>query len=57
MNFLSLGASAEEIRVQFNKESAKYWGYISDRTMGGISNGQAFLDEDKNNIFARLQVM
>jgi len=54
MNFVSLGASAEEIRVPFNKESAKYWGYISDRTMGGISNGQAFLDEDKNNIFARL---
>ena len=54
MNFVSLGALTEEIRVPFNKESAKYWGYISDRTMGGISNGQAFLDEDENKIFARL---
>ena len=54
MNFVSLGTSAEEIRVPFNKESAKYWGYISDRTMGGISDGQAFLDEDRDTIFARL---
>ena len=54
MNFLSSGTSAEEIRVPFNKKSAKYWSYISDRTMGGISNGKAFIDEDKNNIFARL---
>ena len=53
-NFLTLGLSAEGIRIFFNEESAKYWGYISDRTMGGISNGQAFLDEDKDTVFARL---
>ncbi len=49
-----LNANAKEIHISFNEESAKYWSYVSDRTMGGISNGQAFLDEDEYNIFARL---
>ena len=39
---------AEEIRIPFNTENAKHWGYISDRTMGGISDGQAFLDQDQD---------
>ena len=54
MNFATLDSFAEEIRFPFNKENSKYWGYISDTTMGGISNGQAFLDEDKDVTFARL---
>ena len=54
INLITSGSFAEEIRIPFNKENAKYWGYISDRTMGGISNGQAFLDEDRDTIFARL---
>ncbi len=54
LNFLALSSKAEEIRISFNKENAKYWGYISDRTMGGISNGQAFLDKDNDTLFARL---
>ena len=45
---------AEEIRIPFNTENAKHWGYISDRTMGGISDGQAFLDQDQDTVFARL---
>ena len=40
--------------VNFNKENAKYWQYISDQTMGGISQGQAFLDKDGDFYFARL---
>ncbi len=50
----SLIAKEESINITFTKENAKYWHYISDRTMGGISNGKAFLDEDKETIFARL---
>ena len=54
INCIVLNAYAEEIRIPFNEESAKYWGYVSDRTMGGVSNGQAFLDQDKDTIYARL---
>ena len=54
INFGTFASLADDIRITFNKESSKYWGYISDRTMGGISNGQAFLDVDKDIMFARL---
>ena len=54
MNFVPVNSIAEEIKIPFNKEIAQYWGYISDRTMGGISVGQAFLDQDKDAVFARL---
>tara|TARA_B110000014_G_scaffold216615_1_gene170803 strand:+ start:712 stop:1266 length:555 start_codon:yes stop_codon:yes gene_type:complete len=47
-------AAEEEIQFQFNKENAKYWQYISDKTMGGISDGQAVLEQDGNILFARL---
>ncbi len=54
MNFVTINSMAEEIRIPFNSENAKHWGYISDRTMGGISDGQAFLDQDQDTVFARL---
>ncbi len=44
----------DQISIPFTEENAKYWQYISDQTMGGISNGQAFLDKDGDMIFARL---
>ena len=47
-------AAEGEINFFFNQENAKYWQYISDRTMGGISNGQAVLEQDENSFFARL---
>ena len=47
-------AKEEEIKITFNEENAKYWQYISDQTMGGVSNGQAVLDKDGDMIFARL---
>ena len=47
--------SAEEnIRLPFTQDSDKYWQYISDRTMGGISDGRAVLEQDGDIIFARL---
>ena len=44
----------EEFHISFNEENAKNWRYISDRTMGGISTGQAVLEKDGDIFFARL---
>jgi hypothetical protein len=49
-----LYAVENNLKLIFNEDSAKYWQYISDRTMGGVSDGQAFLDQDEGIIFARL---
>ena len=46
--------SKDEIRIPFTEENARYWQYISDQTMGGVSDGQAILDKDGDMIFARL---
>jgi len=47
-------AIEQEIQISFNEKNAKYWQYISDQTMGGISNGQAVLEKDGDIFFARL---
>ena len=47
-------AKKDEIQVSFNEENAKFWQYISDQTMGGVSNGQAVLEKDGEIFFARL---
>ena len=39
-------AIEQEIQISFNEKNAKYWQYISDQTMGGISNVQAVLEKD-----------
>ena len=55
ITFTAMIAYAEdEIHLPFSKENAKFWQYISDRTMGGISDGQAILEQDENIYFARL---
>jgi len=43
-----------QISIPFSEENAKYWQYISDQTMGGVSEGQAFLDKTEDIFFARL---
>ena len=50
----SLAFAKDEINIPFTEENARYWQYISDQTMGGISNGQAFLDKEGDMVFARL---
>ena len=50
----SIALAKDEISIPFTEENARYWQYISDQTMGGISNGQAVLDKDGDMIFARL---
>ena len=52
--FTSFVFAKDEIIIPFTEENARYWQYISDQTMGGISNGQAVLDKDGDMIFARL---
>ena len=47
-------ANDKEIQIPFSEENAKYWQYISDQTMGGVSNGQAVLEKDEEMFFARL---
>ncbi len=51
-SFYSL--AAEDIKLTFTPETSKYWQYISDRTMGGISDGKATLEQDGDMFFARL---
>ena len=43
-----------EVRISFSEENAQHWQYISDQTMGGISNGQAVLEKEEDMFFARL---
>ena len=50
----SIAFAKDEISIPFTEENARYWQYISDQTMGGISNGQAVLDKEGDMIFARL---
>ena len=47
-------AKKDEIQLPFTEENAKFWQYISDQTMGGVSNGQAVLEKDGEIFFARL---
>jgi hypothetical protein len=46
--------SKDQISIPFTEDNARYWQYISDQTMGGVSDGQAILDKDGDMIFARL---
>ena len=52
--YSSVVFSKDQISIPFTEENARYWQYISDQTMGGVSNGQAILDKDSDMIFARL---
>ena len=52
--FTTILSAEENIDLPFTKDSAKYWQYISDRTMGGVSDGQAALEQDGEMFFARL---
>lgn len=38
----------------FSADSGKYWQYVSDRVMGGVSDGQVTLEQDGDKYYARL---
>ena len=50
----SITFAKDNISIPFTEENARYWQYISDQTMGGVSKGKAVLDKDGDMIFARL---
>ena len=52
--YSSLVFSKDQISIPFTEDNARFWQYISDQTMGGVSNGQAVLDKEGDMIFARL---
>ena len=52
--YSSVVFSKDQINIPFTEENARYWQYISDQTMGGVSDGKAILDKDGDMIFARL---
>ena len=35
----SIAFAKDDISIPFTEENARYWQYISDQTMGGVSNG------------------
>jgi len=47
-------AAEEDLRFPFTPNSAQYWQYVSDRTMGGVSNGEVTLEQDGEISFAKL---
>ena len=47
-------ATEEIISFPFNIDSGNNWRYVSDRVMGGVSDGQVFLEQDGEVIYARL---
>ena len=44
----------EELSFPFNSDSGRYWQYISDQVMGGISDGEVTLEQDGEMYYARL---
>ena len=50
----TIAASNEALSYPFNADSGKYWQYVSDRVMGGVSNGQVTLEQDGEMYYARL---
>ncbi len=47
-------ATEENLSFPFNADSGKYWQYVSDRVMGGVSDGQVDLEKEGEMYYARL---
>ena len=50
----SKATADEELTFPFNSDSGKYWQYISDQVMGGVSDGKVTLEQDGEMYYARL---
>ena len=44
----------EDLTFPFNSDSGRYWQYISDQVMGGVSDGKVTLEQDGEMYYARL---
>ena len=47
-------AAEEDLNFPFTADSGKYWQYVSDREMGGVSDGKVTLEQDGEMYYARL---
>ena len=47
-------AAEEDLTFPFTADSGKYWQYVSDRVMGGVSDGKVTLEQDGEMYYARL---
>ena len=47
-------AAEEDLTYPFTADSGKYWQYVSDRVMGGVSDGKVTLEQDGEMFYARL---
>ena len=47
-------ATEEDLTFPFPADSGKYWQYVSDRVMGGVSDGKVTLEQDGEMYYARL---
>ena len=50
----SKAIAVEDLSFPFNSDSGKYWQYISDQVMGGVSDGEVTLEQDGEMYYARL---
>lgn len=48
-------ANETDISLPFTPENTQYWQYLSDRVMGGVSNGQVEIERDGDIFFARMK--
>ena len=47
-------ANDEVLSYPFNADSGRYWQYVSDRVMGGVSDGKVNIEQDGEMYYARL---
>ena len=50
----SKAIAVEDLSFPFNADSGRYWQYVSDRVMGGVSDGQVNLEQDGEMYYVRL---
>jgi len=50
----SKAIAVEELSFPFNAYSGRYWQYVSDQVMGGVSVGKVTLEQDGEMYYARL---
>ena len=50
----SKAIAVADLSFPFNADSGNYWQYVSDRVMGGVSDGQVNLEQDGEMFYARL---
>jgi len=50
----SKAIAVEDLSFPFNADSGRYWQYVSDQVMGGVSVGKVTLEQDGEMYYARL---